>query len=166
MKGIGVTKNDLKTENFSITVWQEWENRKHVKKGYQAIHGMKIVNNSIELIGKILSKTSRIRGLEVLSLHHELSFKTRQKELKTLYAQAFSSASSKITAILKAAGKRFHKYQMISEDVNERVSVPHFRVSAGNIGAMKASRGPEISVSLVPLAIKLNTRLKVIGAFK
>jgi uncharacterized protein YggE len=171
LSALGVKEKELKTDGFAINPWSEWENNSNVKKGYMLSHHLNLKTEKFELINKIIIALSPIVGVSIGSMSHLLKSETHEKEMNKLYAKAYASAKIKIDAILSASDKKLKRIEYISEDLS---SSPSPMLMLGNDRAnsltekssFAGNSGPNIQLSLIPLDLTLNMRLKVIASFE
>jgi uncharacterized protein YggE len=164
----GIKNDQIKTSHFSINPWKEWRNRKSVDLGFALSQSFYFEIADLERLGKILSEVIEIEGVRMSQLEHKLSYKKRQQVLNTLFSQALKNARVKIDSILRAAGKTFDKYTLISEFLEpDRRGPPVFGAEmamADQSGGR--GKGPGFNISFAPLALKLKAKLRVVAKSK
>jgi len=164
----GIKKDQIKTSRFSINPWKEWRNRKSVDLGFALSQSFYFEIADLERLGKILSEVIEIDGVRMNQLEHKLSYKRRQQVLGTLFSQALKNARVKIDSILKAAGKSFDGYSLISEFLeSDRRGPPVFGAEMA-MADQAGGRGADTSfnISFAPLALKLKAKLRVVAKSK
>lgn len=169
LKALGIKEDEIKTESFSLSPWYEWQNNSNVKKGYQLSHFVSIKKDKFQLMNKIVVALTPLQGTNIGGLSHMLKPKTREAEMNKLYAKAYDSAKVKVDALLSASGKKLKRIALISEDLSaSNPPTPQYDRVANmmNKSAMASGSGPNIELSLIPLDINLNMRLKVVATFE
>ncbi len=163
MSALGLKKSDIKSRNFSMSPWYEWKNGERLIKGFQLRHTFLIKNDKLNLIGKIISNISDLKTVSVKGIQHLLKESSKKKVLKGLYGQAFQDAKTKIDAILTASNKSLKGYRTISEDL---YSQDYGRPMMKSAMRSESHGSRQANISLVPMDIKLNTKLRVVAEFK
>jgi uncharacterized protein YggE len=113
LKAKGLTKEDIKTTQFSTYPRYDWEKEKNVLKGYQVEHMLQVTYRDMEQIGSFLDSVTAA-GVNRI---HNIQFSTEKNEeyeIKVL-EKAMDNAEKKANALAAKTGRKVKGIIQINE---------------------------------------------------
>lgn len=168
LKKKGLTKDYIKSENFSIDKSYAYENRKQVFKGYNATLNIKLeFLNDNKLANKIINAIGESKSEAEINTYFRMSQNLKDKVNDQLIEAAIIDAKKKATIIAKTTEQELGQIVKINYGVQENVSVmPRMEktyMAMDMEGAKGASRN---SLSITPQPVERSTEIIIYWMMK
>jgi len=116
VKGLNLEALDIKTVEYSVDQWREWENKRSVFKGYRARIGMRVTSSSIQRLGEVIAIAAREGLTDVGQLTLFVSSEKALAERVAGLEQAAQNARTKADHLAKTLNTRLGEAVTISEE--------------------------------------------------
>ncbi len=158
---IGITQEEITTENFNIYPDYDWSSGKQTLKGYRATHTMvvELPSNKIDQAGSVID-VGVDNGALISYINFELSL-AKQNEYKALaLKQATEDARIKADSIAQGLGKKVGAVVSIQDTGFYYNPWPIYRNDAMTLGSAEAKSA--VSTNINPGQQDINAQVNVV----
>lgn len=116
VKRLNLEALDIKTAEYSVDPWHEWENKRNVFKGYRARMGMRVTSSSIQRLGEVITIAAREGLTDVGQLTMFVSSEKALAERLASLEQAAQNARAKAEQLARTLNAALGEVVAISEE--------------------------------------------------
>lgn len=116
VKRLNLEAVDIKTSEYSVAEWKEWENKRSVFKGYRARMGMRVASASIQRLGEAIAIAAREGLTDVGELTLFVSSEKALQERLACLEEAAQNARTKADRLAKTLNAAIGEAVSISEE--------------------------------------------------
>ena len=143
-KIVGLSKDDIKTDQFTVNENIEWDGTKSVKNGFIAQHYGRINLKDHEIVGKVIDAIINNNG-SISSINFELSKERENEYKKEALKLASEDAKSKAGAIANGLGKELG--DLVSVQTSEFYYRPWALYEKGIVSSDRAAIQEAVSIN-------------------
>ena len=104
LKDLGLTDNELRTQNFNIYENYRWTATSDDEIEYRASQSLLIESDQLELLPQILDVSSEVGANRIFGLQFDITDETRDSLRESLLEQAVSQTRDEADVVARAAG--------------------------------------------------------------
>lgn len=156
---IGISKDQIETENYNIYPEYDWTNNQQTLKDYVASNNIKITSKDFTNVGKIID-ASVDAGSLVSYINFELSNEKTNEYKKQALAKASEDAKQKAESIANGLGKKLGNLVSVSSSDFNYMPYPLYRAEVSGVSVK------EVATNIQPKNLDITATVTVSYAIK
>jgi len=155
VKKLNLANLELQTSQFQVNERRDWENQKHVFKGYSATMGLTVSTSDVPRLGDVLGMASKLGLNGSGGLRTYLSNEKQQSEYLRCLDLATVDARKKAERLVSKLGAKLGALESIIEGPRQDASPPPNARMEMAMSKASADSGPTIDVGQQTLSTSI-----------